>query len=182
MTILIIHGIDGFAGIHWQQWLHDQLVAKGHIVLMPNFPNSHHPERKAWLKTVEKQLVDVNLRELMIVGHSLGVTTGLDFLEQIHEKIKAFISISGFAEDYGSDLNRYFLSKKHIDFQEVRKHLENSVVIYSDNDPYLSQDVLYLVAEGLNVSPKIIPNGGHLNTDSGYTTFSYLLKTIENLL
>lgn len=53
MTVLILHGVYGFPGIHWQQWLHDQLSAQGHLVIMPALPNADHPDRTEWLEAVQ---------------------------------------------------------------------------------------------------------------------------------
>lgn len=181
MTILIIHGIGGHAGIHWQQWLHDELIKNGYAVLMPNLPNSDHPDRKEWLQIIKDEIKDIDPQELIIVGHSLGATTALDLLEEINGKVKGLISVSGFAEDYGVQMNSYFLSEKHIDFSKVKEHVENSFVIFGDNDPYVPQNELQSVADQLGVVPKIIPNGGHLNADAGFTTFPYLLEIIEKL-
>jgi len=182
MTIFILHGVEGHAGIHWQQWLHDQLITKGHKVIMPNLPNSNHPDRITWLKTVKKLLRNQNLNNLVIVGHSLAIPTALDFLEQTQKPIKALISIAGFCRNYGDDLNSYFLKEKQINFKKVKSNLKHAFVIYSDNDPYVPQKELKFLANQLSVKPHIIPKAGHINTDTGYTKFPLLLTTIEKAL
>lgn len=181
MKILILHGIEGKAGDHWEQWLHNQLVAAGHTVIMPTLPQSDHPDREAWLAAIKQSLDGVAVSDLVIVGHSLGVPAALDFIETVSDKVKALISVSGFAYDYGSDLNNDYLSKKEIDFAKVHEHLGESFVFYSDNDPYVPQEVLHNLAEKLGVTAIVIPNGGHLNTSTGFTTFPALLEKIESL-
>lgn len=181
MTILILHGIQGKAGDHWEQWLHDQLVAQGYPVIMPTLPESQHPERFAWLRAAKQYIQDVDPESLIIVGHSLGVATALDVIETNEKKVRALISVSGFSYDYGSDLNNYFMDKKIIDFVEVKNHLEQSFVLYGDNDPYVPQNVLHDLAEELEVTPTVLPKGGHLNTAAGYTTFPQVLKIIESI-
>ena len=181
MTILILHGIEGYAGNHWQQWLHDKLVAKNHIVIMPSLPKADHPNRSTLLKKINKVVGSSKLAELVIVGHSLGVPASLDFIEQADKPIKALISVSGFSEDYGAEMNSYFLEKRTIDFKKVNKKLSKAFVVFGDDDPYVPQSQLKLLAKKLKVKPKIIKKGGHLNTDSGYTTFPWLFEIIENL-
>lgn len=178
MTILILHGIGGYAGIHWQQWLYDELVKTGHKVIMPNLPDSDHPDRKTWLKTVKESIKDIDSSNLVIVAHSLGVATALDLIE--NTRVKVFISVSGFTYDYGAELNSYFMKEKTIDFKRVNKNLKQAFVIYGDNDPYLPQEVLKSLADNLKAKPEIIKNGGHLNTDYGYKTFPRLLEIIKN--
>jgi len=177
MTILIFHGIEGYAGIHWQQWLYDELVKMGHKVIMPNLPDSKRPDRKIWLKTALENIKDIDTNNLIIVGHSLGVPTALDLIEKI--PVKTLISIAGFAYDWGAELNSYFMKEKNVDFEKVNKNLKQAFVIYGDNDPYVSQEVLKSLADNLKVKPEIIKNGGHLNTDSGYKTFPRLLEIIK---
>ena len=181
MTVLILHGIQGHAGIHWQQWLHNELIKAGHAVLMPNLPNSDHPDRIEWLKTAQKVISGVDLSNLVIVGHSLSVTTALDLIEKLNTPINILISVSGFSEDYGADLNSYFLKEKSINFNKINQNLNQAFIIYGDDDPYVPQETLKSLADQLKVKPKIFPKGGHLNTETGYITFPYLLKLFKSL-
>jgi len=178
MTILILHGIDGHAGIHWQQWLYDNLIKEGYRVIMPNLPNADHPDRKTWLNAVKEIIKGIDNTNLVIVAHSLGVTTSLDLIEEVH--VKSLISVSGFAFDYGSELNSYFLSEKNIDLEKVNENLEQAFVIYGDDDPYVPQEALKSLADNLKVKPEVLSGGGHLNTDTGYVTFPRLLEIIKN--
>lgn len=182
MHVLILHGIGGHAGIHWEQWLHDELGARGFTVHMPSLPDGDHPDRTAWLRIVEDVVQKVNPAELIIVGHSLGVTTALDFIEQSPRPIRALVSVSGFASDYGAELNSYFLREQTIDLAKVRRNLGQAIVIYGDDDPYVAPAALAEVATGLGVQPIVIPHGGHLNTERGYTTFPLLLEQILPLV
>ncbi len=178
MNILILHGIGGHAGIHWQGWLRDELTSRGHSVLMPELSDTEHPDRQVWLRTVEQAVRDLALGDLIIVGHSLGVTTALDLLERVSAPVKALVSVSGFAVDYGAEFNGYFLREKAIDFDKVRASIGQSLVLYGDNDPYVTQDALAGLADGLGVKPVIIAGGGHLNTEAGYTEFPQLLDLV----
>lgn len=180
-TVLIIHGIGGHAGIHWQQWLYNELFERGYKVLMPEMPEADHPDRKEWLNTIEELVQDVDLSKLIIVGHSLGVPTALDFIESLNEKIKALISVSGFGDDYGAELNSYFMKIKDIDYERVRENVGKSFVFYGDDDPYVPQENLSKLAKDLDVDPRVMKNGGHLNTDTGYAQFPLLLEIVFDI-
>lgn len=177
-TVLIIHGIGGYAGIHWQKWLHDELKSRGHHVIMPSLPDADHPDRTTWLKIVTELVKPVELSKLVIVGHSLGVLTGLDFIERANSPIQQLISVSGFSVDFGAELNSYFIKEKSIDFDKIRRNCHHFAVLFGDDDPYVPQIILKQLATDLIVKPTIFKNGGHLNTDSGYTKFPELLKSI----
>jgi predicted alpha/beta hydrolase family esterase len=179
MTVVILHGIQGYAGIHWQQWLHDELIKLGYKVLMPNLPNADLPNRKEWQQFITDLINSISQNEeIIIVGHSLGVTTALDFLEQSDRKIKKLISISGFHLDWNSELNSYFMKEKEIDFNKVLNNLGSSAVWYGDNDPYVPQEVLLSLATALKTTPRLFPTAGHLNTEAGFTQFPELLAEI----
>lgn len=180
MTVLILHGIMGKAGENWMQWFHDELVKRGHKVLMPELPDSDHPNREDWLKTIQSVLQNVD-DKIVFVGHSLGVTSALDYCSVTSRKIHALVSVSGFFEPYGMELNNYFLQARTINVNKVRQNIEHSYVIYGDNDPYVPQVELKKVAGLLKVKPVIVKNGGHLNSAAGYTQLPQVLKFIETL-
>lgn len=181
MTFLLLHAIGSHAGAHWQQWLHDELIADGHVVIMPNLPEADHPDRQIWLDTVKEITEELDLSDLVIIGHSLGATTALDFIEQSTSPVKAFISVAGFGVDYGAELNSYFLAKRNINFDKVNAHLQKAIVIYGDNDPYVAPEALRHLATALKVEPMVIKNGKHLNTEAGYTEFPELLKISKRI-
>lgn len=178
-NVLILHGVGGHAGKHWQQWLCDGLVNRSYKVVMPSLPNSEKPDRKETLEFVEKLVKCLDFSRLSIIGHSLGVVTALDLIEKENKKIKSLVSVAGFARDYGAELNSYFMKGREIDFKKVRKIIGKAYVIYADNDPYVPQEELKYLADELRVKPVVIKNGGHLNTDAGYTKFPLLLKLLE---
>lgn len=177
MNVLILHGIMGKAGENWGQWLHDELSKKGYTVQMPTLPQANHPDRREWLRTITNLMATFS-GDTIIVAHSLGVTSALDYLEATTHPLKGLISISGFADDYGLELNSYFLAKKPIDFAKVHKNLEQAFVFFGDNDPYVPQASLQALANELSVTPVIIPNGGHLNAAAGFTRFPQVLDVI----
>jgi uncharacterized protein len=180
-TVLILHGITGYAGIHWQQWLHDKLIEHGYRVMMPTLPEPNHPERNECLVFIKNLLKNIDTSNLIIVGHSLGVATALDYLKTLDTPIKALVSVSGFYEDYGAELNSYFMSKKEIDINKVKQVVDKVFVLYGNDDPYVPQETLRSLALTLDVKPIIFKNGGHLNARAGYTEFPELLNIIKNL-
>lgn len=181
MQVLILHGIGGCAGIHWQQWLHDRLTEAGHTVLMPNLSDADHPDRTTWQKEVERALENTNLSQLVIVGHSLGVATALDVIESLPAPIKGLVCVSGFAVAYGAELNDYFMKEKLIDFEKVVPNAGKPFVFYGDDDPYVTQQALQGLAAALYVEPNVVHQGGHLNTDAGYMEFPELLEAVQAL-
>lgn len=179
MTIIILHGIGGHSGIHWQAWLGHELASQGHRVIMPTLPDADHPDRARWLAAVSTRLKDIPPDQLIIIGHSLGVVTALDYLSTRQMPAAALFCVSGFSIDYGAPLNSYFMSERNLDLEEVRKHARHIEIIFGSNDPYVPQQALRALATGLGIVPEVIPDGGHLNVDAGFKTFPLLLARVE---
>ncbi len=182
MTFLIIHGIGGHAGIHWQQWLKTQLESRGQSVFMPEMPDADRPDREVWLTSAKDAARQIPYNELCIVAHSLGVATALDYIEQLDEPIAGLFSVSGFASDYGAELNSYFMKSKHIDFSTIRRNIQVAAVFYGSDDPFVTRQALDEIARELHVEARVIDKGGHLNTTTGFTEFPMLLETIDELV
>lgn len=174
MHVLILHGIGSEAGAHWMRWLGHALEKEKHHVMLPQLPGPDHPERFDWLRFVKDLLQDIPVSKLVIIGHSLGVVTALDFIEQSDKKVHGLISVSGFSRDYGSELNSYFMKEKEFDFLKINPLIEQRAVIYGTNDLYVPQEALQGLADDLDVTPLIIDRGGHLNSEAGYTEFPEL--------
>lgn len=181
MTALILHGVSGNAGKHWMQWLHDELVKLGIEVIMPTLPNSDNPDFFEWKKTILNLIKDVELSELIVFGHSLGNAAALEIVQDLDKPIKAFISVAGFYQDYGSEINTEYMQKCDIDIKKARERIENAFVVYGDNDPYVPQNVLNKLAVGLEVEPIVIKSGEHLNTDAGFTRLPVLIELAKKV-
>lgn len=179
MNILILHGIGGKAGIHWQQWLNDKLVSDGHNVIMPTLPEADRPDRKTWLNEINRYMSELSPENTIIVAHSLGIPAALDYIEQLSASIKVLVSVSGFAYPLNAELNDYYMKEKIIDFSKIIGKIGKSYVLYGDNDPYVSQIALNDLAKELGVEPIIIHDGGHLNTDAGFTEFPQILDMVR---
>ena len=180
MRVLILHGIMGKAGENWGQWLHDELLDRSYEVAMPSLSDPNHPTRQKWLAEITNNMQSIK-GDTIIVAHSLGVTSALDYLEKTSHPVKGLVSVSGFADDYGLELNSYFLKEKTIDFESVNKNVGKAFVFFGDNDPYVPQSSLHKLADDLNVDPVVIPEGGHLNAAVGYTEFPQLLEAVLSI-
>ena len=62
--------------------------------------------------------------------------------------------------------------------EDIRNYCDDIICYYSDNDPYVTFDTEKEFADIVSNEQHIIENGGHLNSESGYTEFEELLKHI----
>jgi uncharacterized protein len=182
MKIFIIHGSYGKANSNWFPWLKTELEKRGHTVFMPQFPiGIGKQDLNSWLKTIKKYEKDLD--GACFFGHSLSPAFILYLLET--HKAKACFFVSGFADKIGvSDydiVNKTFITHK-FNWKDIHKNCPKFFTYYGDNDPYVPQTILAKFVKLVGVKPLIIKNGGHLNSESGYTKFPQLLndfRTIE---
>ena len=59
-------------------------------------------------------------------------------------------------------------------------YAKETLLITSTNDPYLSVDEAKELQKALNVKMEVIQNGGHLNADSGYGQWDWILQEVKS--
>lgn len=79
-TVLILHGTEGHSKKNWYPWLKDELEKQGFNVIVPNMPDSRNPQLRLWLKHLQKIIKEIS-GEFIIIGHSLGCPTALQFIQ-----------------------------------------------------------------------------------------------------
>ena len=182
MNFLMIHGIYGKPEENWFPWLKKELEMKAHEVIIPRFPTPIGQTLENWLKVMKHHEDKIN-EDTVLIGHSLGATFILDYLEQADREVRAAILVSGWHENIENPfkkLNNTFVDKKFA-WNKIAENCEEFIVIGSDNDEYIPEDVTRRLSFKLDAELHIIHNGGHLNADSGYKKFPLLLDVIEKL-
>ena len=108
----------------------------------------------------------------------------MKYLVNNNLKIDKLILVSGFNNYYSNDKNDFhnIVNKTFYiadgELNKIKELCNKIICIYGDNDSYIPQNVFHNLAIKLDADEIIIPNGGHLNKESGYTEF----ETIKNLL
>ena len=179
MNFFIIHGVYANPEANWFPWLKKELENKGYEVIVPKFPTPLDQSLESWLRIIEKYEDKIN-KETVFIGHSLGATFILNYLEQNNKRIKAAFLVAGFHKPLGSPydkLNITFLNKK-FDWKKIKNHSNKFIVFGSDNDEYISLDITKEIAKNLDAELKIVHNGGHLNKKAGFERFPFLLDCI----
>jgi len=108
------------------------------------------------------------------------------YLQNISTPIRACYFVSGFAktldlnEEPYKSLNASFINSQ-LDWVKVRSNCKKFFCFAGNNDPYVSMDIAKDFANRLNTELIVIPNGGHLSAESGYTKFPQLLEKTKSL-
>lgn len=170
----IIHGSFSSPHSNWFSWLHDFIESDGKQVYLPDFPiGVGYQNYENWSRML-KCYLDLGLinENTTLIGHSIAPVFISKFLIENKVKVKKLIFVCGF-NNYLID-EEYDAVNKSMYFDSIEdiKHYANDIIcFYSDNDPYVKYEAEKDFADKVATEQILIPNGGHINSESGYDTF-----------
>lgn len=102
-------------------------------------------------------------------------------LQRLNQPIRAAFFVAPFIGNLG--IREY--DRANADFNSfpfklelIRKKAQKFYIYRLDNDPYVPNNLGILLSYNLKIKEKIVPGGGHLNSEAGYREFPLLLKDI----
>ena len=95
-------------------------------------------------------------------------------------KVKKLIFVCGFNNYLGinSDFDKVNRPMYIDNYEDIKNYCKDIVCYYSDNDPYVKFEAEKLFADTISNKQYVIKGGGHINQESGYTTFEEILKEL----
>jgi len=177
--VVILHGTGGSPEGNWFPWLKKELEAAGHNVRIPRFPTPENQSVESWCKVLREEAPDFG-KDTVLIGHSCGAAYILSILNVLEEPIAKSIFVSGFMEKLNNEffdtLNATFIDKD-FNWGTIRRNAGEITLFQGDNDPYVPMAAAQRLSDKLKTPLTVIPNGGHLNAESGYDKFPEILKT-----
>lgn len=196
-TIVIFHGSFGHPEENWFPYLKTHLEAKGHTVIIPQFPVdswdmvvekgegylSPIQNLKNWLDTFKKDVLPILPKEdLIFVGHSISSVFIIHVIDHFNLQLKKAIFVSPFL----STLPRWEFNavngtfyKTDFDFGKLKRLISERIAVYADNDPYVPQEKFEEFIQLTESKPVVVEGGGHLNSKAGFSEFPLLLDLID---
>lgn len=179
--VIIVHGTMGSPDGNWFPWLRRVLGERGTEVLCPVLPTPDGQNLEGWLATFHRAVGTLQESDLLI-GHSIGAAFVLRVLEQSPVFVRAAVLVAPFSRTLGiptfDELNATFISGP-FRWGRIRKAARQFYVFAADNDPYVPLSYSEDIAGALGVPTQVVPGGGHLNAESGYTEFRELIPLLE---
>ena len=176
----IVHGSFSSPFSNWIPYLRKEIENKGLVVYTPDLPSgvgyqNYTNWEKMMLEYVKIGLINENTT---IFAHSIAPVFICKFLVNNKIKIKRLISVCGFNNYLGlneeyDNVNESMYFNNLID---VKKYCGDIICYYSKNDPYVKYEVEKEFANTVADKEIVIDDGGHLNSESGYTEFKDLLE------
>ncbi len=188
--VFIVHGWDGSPDEPWLKWLRCELVRRGIFVVSGQMPQVATPHIATWVPALAK-LVGTPDEDTYFVGHSVGCSTVLRYIESLSEGTKAggavFVapwakSLTNLEDDEETQTIAKEWLDTPIDFAKVRVRLPKSVAIFSDNDKFVPLDNQEVFRDKFN-SKIIIEHGlGHMSPDDDVEQVPSILSSALSLL
>ena len=176
MNYIIIHGSFGSKDGNWFPWLKDKL--SNYDVVVPQFPiGVGNQNFDSWSKVLDDLKVD---EETIIVAHSIAPIFVCKYLITKKIKVKKLIFVCGFNNYLGIDPDFDAVNESMFidNLSDIKNYCSDIICFYSDNDPYVKFEVEKDFADTVSTKQYIVHNGGHINSETGYTKFEEILKVI----
>ena len=174
--VLLLHGWGGSDFPHWQSWIAGELARDYGCVCFLRFSDFDRPKRDLWREELLNTLED--FRPDIVICHSLANTLWLHIsqTQQINEVQKLYLVAPPSLQCDIQELQEFFP-------QEIPSTLNaaETLLVCSDNDPYMSIDEAKNLQKKLQIDMKILKDAGHINADSGYGPWPWMLSEVKSL-
>ena len=180
--VIVLHGAHGGPDTNWFPWLHATLEARGIDVVRPRFPTPQGQSLPAWLDTYDLAVGSLPPAPTVLVGHSLGAAFALRLVERAVEPVAGLFLAAGFIGALGlpdyDTINRSFFAAP-FDWPAIREQRGRACRCWAgEDDPYVPLSCSQDVAACLEAPLEIVPGGGHLNGETGFTAFPQVRDAI----
>lgn len=158
---LILPGLNGSGETHWQRiWARDYPGSE--IVEQENW---EFPNLQTWKSTLERKLAETD-DAAYLVAHSLGCWLAADLATSpLASKIRAAFLVAPCDLDVVAEFHPHAVK---IASRPDRKLPFASLIIGSDNDPYMTPARLVEQARTWGSDATILGGVGHINVESGF--------------
>jgi len=176
----IIHGSFSSPYSNWIGWLHDFIQTEGKQVYVPNFPvGVGYQNYENWSRLL-KNYLDIGLigENTIIIAHSIAPVFISKFLIENKVKVKKLIFVCGFNNYFGINEEYDTVNETMYtnNLEEVKKYANEIICFYSNNDPYVKYEAEKEFVDIVGTTSVLIPNAGHINSESGYDTFEDIVS------
>lgn len=178
----IIHGSFSSPFSNWIPYLRSFIENKNLEVYTPDFPSGvGYQTYDNWNKllNVYKEANILN-ENTTIFAHSIAPIFICKYLIENKIKVKRLVFVCGFNNYLGLN-EEYDTVKKSMyinNLSDIKNYCNDIICFYTKNDPYVPYELEKEFADTITNKQIIIVDGGHLNSESGYTEFIELTKYI----
>lgn len=171
---LLLHGWGGSDYPHWQAWLAAELAKDYGTVSFPLIQHPHFPHLNRWKKEVKEFLSGFGPDT--VVCHSLANTLWFHLCNEGEiEPVKRLVLVAPPRLDCEIETIKSFFPV------DPPKELfaERAILVVSTDDPYMPIEKAWELQERLGIPMKVIESAGHINEESGYGEWPWILEYLR---
>ena len=174
--VLLLHGWGGSDFPHWQSYLAGELAKNYGCVNFLRFDDVDFPKRSRWSEQTLEALRD--FKPDVVICHSLANTLWfhLCHTEQLPKIEHLYLVAPPSLKCEIEELKEFFPVTLPSNL-----YAHNVTLITSTDDPYMKSDEAVSIAQQLGIRHEILQNAGHINADSGYGEWEWMLREVQNL-
>lgn len=178
----IIHGSFSSPFSNWIPYLREYIENNNLEVYTPDFPSGvGYQTYDNWNKllNVYKEANILN-ENTTIFAHSIAPIFICKYLIENKIKVKRLVFVCGFNNYLGLNEEYDTVNKSMYinNLSDIKNYCNDIICFYTKNDPYVPYELEKEFADTITNKQIIIEDGGHLNSESGYTEFIELTKYI----
>ncbi|MDF1875136.1 alpha/beta hydrolase [Sulfurimonas sp. SAG-AH-194-I05] len=172
--VLLLHGWGGSNFPHWQSWLASEIVKEYGKVSFLEFSNYELPNLTNWKEELTKELND--FKPDIVICHSLANTLWFHLVQEqsIQEVEKLYLVAPPSFRCQVKELQSFFPLAL-----PAKTHAKETLLITSTNDAYMTVNEAKKLQDSLGVPMKVLKDAGHINGDSGYGTWPWILEKVS---
>jgi serine hydrolase len=174
--VLLLHGWGGSDYPHWQSWLAGEIVKEYGYVKFLRFSNYDEPRLNVWLDELTTALEE--FKPDIVICHSLANTLWFHLCntQNIREIQKLYLVAPPSMNCHVEELKEFFPVKS-----PKNLHAKETLLITSTNDPYMSVEEAKALQKELGIEMKMLENAGHINSDSGFGEWPWMLEELQKV-
>ncbi|WP_312474262.1 alpha/beta hydrolase [Neobacillus sp.] len=179
-SFLFIHGLGGSGPDHWQTWLAHELTLRNYHVSYPTFTNVDSPNKEVWMEELAAAIENTpENNSLTVITHSLGCLLWLHYAASQNKRLakQAILVAPPSPKIILSEAKNFY--PVPLNKNQLSVVAEETQFVHSSNDPFCSNEDAKTFL-GLGLPSIILPNAGHINTNSGHGKWPWILDVCLN--
>lgn len=177
--VLLLHGWGGSDFPHWQSWLAAEIAKEYGCVQFLRFSDVDAPKLGVWLEELREALVA--FEPDIVICHSLANTlwfhychTNATMQNATKEIKKLYLVAPPSLQCKVPELAEFFPIEP-----PKNLHAKEKLLITSTDDVYMSVDEANALQKDLGIEMKMLQNAGHINSDSGFGEWEWMLEAVR---
>ena len=172
--VLLVHGWGGSDFPHWQSWLAGEIAKEYGTVQFLHFTDIDAPKIDLWSAELLEALE--SFKPDIVICHSLANTLWfhLSNTTTLSEIKKLYLVAPPSMQCKVPELEEFFPVQI-----PTQLYAKEALLVSSTNDPYMSMNEAKVLQNELGIEMKVLENAGHINAESGYGEWPWILESLK---